>query len=146
MDGDQIEIAGGQLSLIGQFCPIAMAADLLATRWTLVVVGELLSVSTRFNDIRRGVPRLSPGLLSKRLRALQEAGVLTHKGGRYFLTPSGRDLEPIVQGLGRWALRWANSECSLANLDARLLMWNMRRNLRPWPKLARSSHFDCSFV
>lgn len=139
MDGDRVAIASGQLSLIGQFCPIAMAADLLATRWTLVVVGELLSGSTRFNDIRRGVPRMSPGLLSKRLRALQDAGVLTHKDGQYFLTPSGRDLEPIVQGLGRWALRWANSECSLANLDARLLMWNMRRNLRPWPKLTRKT-------
>lgn len=145
MHGDEVEIAGGRLSLIGQFCPIAMAADLLATRWTLVVVGEILSGSTRFNDIRRGVPRISPGLLSKRLRELQEAGVLTRKGGQYFLTPSGRDLEPIVQGLGRWALRWANSECSLANLDARLLMWNMRRNLRPWPALARRTVVEFSY-
>lgn len=139
MDDDGVEIAGGQLSLIGQFCPIAMAADLLATRWTLVVVSELLSGSTRFNDIRRGVPRMSPALLSKRLRELREAGVLTQKGAQYFLTPAGRDLEPIVQGLGRWALRWASSDCSLANLDARVLMWNMRRNLRPWPKLARKT-------
>lgn len=145
MDGDLIDSADGQVSLIGQFCPIAMAADLLATRWTLVVVSELLSGSTHFNDIRRGVPRIPPAMLSKRLRELREAGVITQEGGRYFLTPSGRDLEPIVQGLGRWALRWAKSECSLTNLDARQLMWNMRRNLRPWPNLARRTVIQFSF-
>jgi DNA-binding HxlR family transcriptional regulator len=137
MDVDLNDNADGQVSLIGQFCPIAMAADLLATRWTLVIVSELLSGSTHFNEIRRGVPRISPALLSKRLRDLLDAGVITQEAGRYILTPSGRDLEPIVQALGRWALRWANSECSLTNLDVRVLMWNMRRNLRPWDHLAR---------
>lgn len=145
MDGDQIDVANKQLSMVGQFCPIAMAADLLATRWTLVVVSEMLSGSSRFNDIRRGVPRLSPGLLSKRLRELQQAGVITQQAGQYFLTPAGRDLEPIVQGLGRWALKWANSDCSLANLDARLLMWNMRRNLRPWPNLAQRTVVEFNY-
>jgi DNA-binding HxlR family transcriptional regulator len=145
MDANPIDVADGQVSLIGQFCPIAMAADLLATRWTLVVVSELLSGSTHFNEIRRGVPRMSPTLLSKRLRELGEAGVLTQEGGQYFLTPSGRDLEPIVQGMGRWALRWANSECSLTNLDVRLLMWNMRRNLRPWANLAHRTIVQFSF-
>lgn len=145
MDDARRESAAGQLSLVGQFCPIAMAADLLATRWTLVVVAELLSGSTRFNDIRRGVPRLSPGLLSKRLRALEEAGVVTRNNGQYFLTPAGRDLEPIVQGMGQWALRWVNSDCSLANLDARLLMWNMRRNLRPWPNLDRRTVVEFTY-
>lgn len=145
MDSDLNDSSGGHVSLIGQFCPIAMAADLLATRWTLVVVSELLSGSTHFNEIRRGVPRMSPALLSKRLRELREAGVIAQEGGRYFLTPSGRDLEPIVQALGRWALRWANSECSLTNLDARLLMWNMRRNLRPWENLAQRTVVQFSF-
>lgn len=145
MDDHASDAGGGQVSLIGQFCPIAMATDLLATRWTLVIVSELLSGSTHFNEIRRGVPRISTALLSKRLKELSEAGVITQQGGQYFLTPSGRDLEPIVQGLGRWALRWANSECSLTNLDVRLLMWNMRRNLRPWANIARRTVVQFSF-
>ena len=134
---DQIQLPAGEASLYGQFCPIAMAAELLATRWTLVVLGEMLSGSTRFNDIRRGVPRMSPALLSKRLRELERAGVLTHADGEYALTASGRDLAPIIRGLGRWALKWVDTDCSLANLDVRLLMWNVRRNLRPDPMPAR---------
>lgn len=130
---DQIRAPYGDSSIYGQFCPIAMAAELLATRWTLVVLGEMLSGSTRFNEIHRGVPRMSTALLSKRLRELERAGVLERKGGEYVLTPAGRDLAPIVHGLGRWALRWVDSDCSLGNLDVRLLMWNVRRNLRPDP-------------
>jgi DNA-binding HxlR family transcriptional regulator len=129
----QVQLPSGEASLYGQFCPVAMAAELLATRWTLVVLGEMLSGSTRFNEIRRGVPRMSTALLSKRLRELEHAGVVTHRDGAYGLTPSGRDLAPIVQGLGRWALKWVDSDCTLGNLDVRLLMWNMRRNLRPDP-------------
>jgi DNA-binding HxlR family transcriptional regulator len=134
---DQVQLPSGEASLYGQFCPIAMAAELLATRWTLVVLGEMLSGSTRFNEIRRGAPRMSSALLSKRLRELERAGVLTHRDGEYILTPSGRDLAPVVQGFGRWALKWVDADCSLANLDVRLLMWNMRRNLRPDPMPAR---------
>jgi DNA-binding HxlR family transcriptional regulator len=130
---DKVLAPSGEASLYGQFCPVAMAAELLATRWTLVVLGEMLSGSTRFNEIRHGVPRMSSALLSKRLRELERAGVLTHRDGEYALTASGLDLAPIVRGLGRWALRWVDSDCSLANLDVRLLMWNMRRNLDPDP-------------
>jgi len=130
---DKVLAPSGEASLYGQFCPVAMASELLATRWTLVVLGEMLSGSTRFNEIRHGVPRMSSALLSKRLRELERAGVLTHRNGEYVLTASGRDLAPIVRGLGRWALRWVDSDCSLANLDVRLLMWNMRRNLDPDP-------------
>jgi len=132
MDG-QLRAPAGDSSIYGQFCPVAMAAALLATRWTLVVLGEMLSGSTRFNEIHRGVPRMSTALLSKRLRELEAAGVLIRDGADYVLTPAGRDLAPIVQGLGRWALRWVDSDCSLANLDVRLLMWNVRRNLRADP-------------
>ena len=135
---DSVHVPIGEESLYGQFCPVAMAAELLATRWTLVVLGEMLSGSTRFSEIRRGVPRMSPALLSKRLRALQQAGVLVHANGEYTLTASGHDLAPVVRAIGRWALRWVDSECSLANLDARLLMWNVRRNLRPDPVPSRA--------
>ena len=60
----------------GQFCPVAMAAEVLCTRWTLVMLSEMLSGSTRFNEIRRGVPRMSPALLSKRLKELEEWGLI----------------------------------------------------------------------
>jgi DNA-binding HxlR family transcriptional regulator len=97
----QLQIPSGEASLYGQFCPVAMAAELLATRWTMVVLGEMLSGSTHFNEIRRGVPRMSTALLSKRLRELERAGVVSHRRGEYLLTPSGQDLAPIIQGLGR---------------------------------------------
>lgn len=133
IDASRVEVPAGDASLYGQFCPVAMAAELLATRWTLVVLGEMLSGSTRFNEIRHGVPRMSSALLAKRLRELEKAGIIIHEGIEYILTAAGRDLAPIIQGLGRWALQWISSDCSLANLDARLLMWNIRRNLRPDP-------------
>lgn len=113
-----LKLAGSEASIYGQFCPVAMASELLATRWTLVVLGEMLSGSTRFNEIRRGVPRMSSALLAKRLRELEAAGVLVHNEDGYVLTAAGRDLKPIVHSLGRWALRWVETECTLGNLDA----------------------------
>ena len=78
----------------GQFCPVAKAMEVLDERWTLLIVRELLLGSTRFNELRRGVPKMSPALLSKRLRALERAGVVrrAEEGGRssYLLTESGR--------------------------------------------------------
>lgn len=65
-----------------QFCPVAMAAEILCTRWTVVVVREMLCGSTRFNDLRRGIPRISPALLSQRLKELESAGVIVRKGGK----------------------------------------------------------------
>lgn len=120
----------------GQFCPVAMAAELLCSRWTMVVVRELIAGSTRFNALRRGLPRMSPALLSRRLKQLEAAGVVERvpvagEPGvmEYRLTEAGRELEPVVMALGRWGQRWVSSELSLANLDAALLMWDMRRNL-----------------
>ena len=115
-----------------QFCQVAMASEILASRWTFVLIGEMLSGSTRFNEIRRGVPRMSPTLLSKRLRELEAAGLVLRCEGRvteYRLTEAGHELAPIIDSLGRWAMRWVDSECTLSNLDAQLLMWNMRRKL-----------------
>src|SRR5258708_2982671 len=125
----------------GQFCPVAMAAEVLCTRWTPLLVRELIAGSTRFNELRRGVPRLSPALLSKRLTELEEAGIVERFRGRgpenleYRLTPAGHDLRGIVEGLGFWGQRWVETQLSLKNLDPSLLMWDMRRNLdaRPLP-------------
>jgi DNA-binding HxlR family transcriptional regulator len=117
----------------GQFCPVSMAAEVMCTRWTPLIVRELLCGTTRFNDLRRGVPRMSPALLSKRLKDMEKAGIVTVSriggGVEYHLTPAGEDLREIVMGLGFWGARWVESQLSLRNLDPSLLMWDMRRNL-----------------
>lgn len=122
-----------------QFCPVAMAAEILCTRWTVVVLREFMAGSTRFNDLRRGVPRMSPALLSRRLKELEAAGVITRRKitepgvSEYQLTPAGRELKPLVEAFGVWGQRWVEKKLSLANLDVSLLMWDMRRNLNPHP-------------
>lgn len=122
----------------GQFCPVSMAAEVLCNRWTVLVLREMLAGTTRFNDLRRGVPRMSPSLLSKRLKELEAAGVVRTApapGGvvEYRLTEAGEDLRPVVMGMGFWGQRWIESQLSLRNLDPSLLMWDMRRNLNPTP-------------
>lgn len=130
----------------GQFCPVAMAAEVLCTRWTLLVLRELVAGTRRFNDLRRGVPRMSPALLSQRLKELEAAGVVRRvpaPGERttfeYELTPAGLEVAPIVEAVGAWGQRWVDPELSLQHLDAQLLMWDMRRNLDLSPMPARRS-------
>lgn len=118
----------------GQFCPVAMAAEIFCARWTALVLREMMSGSTRFNDIRRGVPRMSPTLLSKRLKELQAAGLVIERktdkrAVEYCLTEAGEDLRGVVMSLGSWGHRWIESSLSLKNLDPSLLMWDMRRSL-----------------
>ena len=123
----------------GQFCPVAMAAEILCRRWTVLVLRELCAGSTRFNELRRGVPLMSPTLLSQRLRELEEAGVIARVsasdrgGSAYRLTGAGKELESIVMAMGIWGQRWVEAQASLKNLDPALLMWDMRRNLDPTP-------------
>ncbi|MDU0341837.1 winged helix-turn-helix transcriptional regulator [Bosea rubneri] len=111
-----------------------MASEILCSRWTTLVVRELLCGSTRFNDLRRGLPKMSPALLSKRLKELQQAGVLivsrrTKGSVEYHLSEAGEELRPLIMGLGNWAQRWMESRLSLKNLDPSLLMWDMHRSL-----------------
>jgi len=132
-----------------QFCPVAMAAEVLCTRWTVVLLRELLAGTTRFNELRRGLPRISPALLSQRLKELEAAGVVERRPVErepgvfeYHLTEAGRELGPLVESFGRWGQRWIASELSLQKLDAALLMWDMRRNVRidPPPSARRVVH------
>jgi DNA-binding HxlR family transcriptional regulator len=117
----------------GQFCPLAQATQLLCERWTLLVVRELVAGSTRFNELRKGVPLMSPTLLSARLKQLVQAGVITRSGsknkGVYELTKAGQELTPIVQLLGAWGHRWVPTSLVVEDLDASLLMWDMRRSI-----------------
>lgn len=129
-----------------QFCPVAMAAEILCTRWTVVLLRELIAGSTRFNDLRRGVPRMSPALLSQRLKDLETAGIICREQSatgsgvfEYHLTAAGRALEPVVAAFGIWGQRWVDAEVSLQHLDVSLLMWDMRRNLDPAPMPKRRS-------
>jgi DNA-binding HxlR family transcriptional regulator len=123
-----------------QFCPLAMAAEVLCTRWTMVLMRELMAGSTRFNDLRRGVPKMSPTLLSQRLKDLEQAGIVQRRALQsekgvfeYRLTEAGQDIGPVVEAMGFWGQKWVESELSLKNLDPSLLMWDMRRNLNPEP-------------
>lgn len=116
----------------GQFCPVAKTMEVLDERWTVLIIRELLMDSHHFNELRRGVPRMSPALLSKRLRSLERAGIVarTEDGNRrrYELTAGGRELAPVVMALGEWGTRW-RTELGDEDLDPHLLMWDVRRNL-----------------
>ena len=123
-----------------QFCPVAMAAEVLCNRWTILVVRELVAGSTRFNDLRRGLPRMSPALLSRRLKELEQAGIVRRVASsvepgvlEYHLTRAGKDLKAIVESVGVWGQHWVQSSLQLKHLDPSLLMWDMRRNLDPSP-------------
>ena len=124
-----------------QFCPVAMAAEILGTRWTLLLLRELVAGSTRFNELRRGLPRMSPALLSKRLKDLEASGIVTRRrlGAapelfEYRLTDAGNELGLIIEAVGAWGHRWIETEASLKNLDPTLLMWDMRRNIGPFQR------------
>lgn len=119
----------------GQFCPIALASEVLAERWTPLVIRELLLGSVRFNDLQRGVPRMSSSLLARRLKELQFTGIVERcrgesGGWEYHLTPAGRELFPLVEKMGLWAQRWLRHELvDPVNLDPDLLMWDIRRTV-----------------
>jgi DNA-binding HxlR family transcriptional regulator len=118
----------------GQFCPVARAAEIFGERWTPLVVRELMCGSAHFNDIRRGVPRMSTTLLVQRLRKLQEIGVVERVkvpgGAVYQLTAAGEGLRPIIMALGHWGARWIGSGLKRDQLDVGLLMWDIRRFAR----------------
>jgi DNA-binding HxlR family transcriptional regulator len=118
----------------GQFCSFARALDLLGERWTLLVVRELLGGTTRFNDLRRGIPRISRTMLSARLRELLDAGVITRKGGddgpTYSLTEAGKELAGAVRELGTWGQRWLPRTLSREELDGEVLLWDVQRRIR----------------
>jgi DNA-binding HxlR family transcriptional regulator len=115
-----------------QFCPVAKAMELLDERWTMLIVRELVTGSQHFNELRRGVPRMSPTLLSKRLHQLARAGIVDRHDNsgdvRYVLTAAGRELHPVVEALGTWGIRWIG-EIGDEDLDPKLLLWDMHRNI-----------------
>lgn len=117
----------------GQFCPVARAAEIIASRWTPVLLRELIVGSTKFSELRSGLPKMSPSLLSKRLRELEEAGIINkvkaNKGSEYHITESGKELTPLIMTLGTWGQKFITSEYAKHELDPTLLMWDIQRRL-----------------
>ena len=93
----------------GSFCPVAKAAEILTERWTLLVLRELLLGSCHFNHLRRGIPQMSPTLLSKRLQTLERAGLVSRRSGanghwEYHPTQAAEELGPIIDAVGHWGI------------------------------------------
>lgn len=118
-----------------QYCPLAIASEILATRWTPLVLRELMEGSTSFNDVSRGVPRMSRTLLSTRLKDLEHAGLITrHDRGpgravAYALTPGGEALAPVLRSIAEWGQEWLDADNALDDDDTDFLMWDVRRNV-----------------
>lgn len=121
----------------GSYCPVAMASEVIADRWNPLIIRELVLGNTRFNDIARGMPGISRSLLVQRLRHLEKAGVLetwpsaTGRGSEYHLTPAGRDLERVIDSLGRWAVEWLFDDLRPHDVPPTTLMWWMHRRVDP---------------
>jgi DNA-binding HxlR family transcriptional regulator len=120
----------------GQFCPIAKATEVIGEKWTLLVLRELLLGTTRFNDFQRALARMSPTLLAKRLRTLEECGIVIRKrlsgqrGYEYRLTAAGRELGPLIEVLAVWGMRWARGQLTDEELDVEFLMRDVQRRLQ----------------
>ena len=119
----------------GLFCPTSKACEVLNPRWTIQILGELWGGSTRFNDLRRGLPGISPTLLTRRLKEMQDNGLVerikdTATGNiNYIRTDKASELDPILQGLARWAQRHIEAEVALEDRDADVLMWTLRSRI-----------------
>lgn len=110
----------------GQYCPITRAMEVLGDRWSLLIIRDLLTGVSHFNDLSRGLPRLSRGLLSKRLVQLRRDGLVEHRDGGYHVTEAGEALRPLVFGLAEWGARFAFGEPRSDELDTNVLMWWIR--------------------
>ena len=119
----------------GQFCPVAVACEVFAERWTPLILREMFCGSRRFNDLRRGMPLISRTLLAQRLTSLEEAGVIesvplpSGRGREYRLTKAGDEFRAVIDRLGEWGQRWIHGRVSPENLDAGLLMWDIQRRI-----------------
>lgn len=139
-------------SRYGQYCPLALAAELLGERWTILIAMQLTEGVTRFNDLQRALPKISPTTLAARLRTLEDAEVVTRTRGRsgeieYLITPGGKELEPILNDLAFWGQRWAR-DMEPDDLDPEFLAWSMhnRMNLDAMPKGRVAVEFEFSGV
>jgi DNA-binding HxlR family transcriptional regulator len=112
---------------------MARAHEVLGGRWTLLIVREILCGSRRFNDIRRGIPRVSRTVLSERLQALVIAGAIARTDGphgpEYMLTEAGQELAMLVSALATWGQRWLARAPAKEDLDLEPLLVDMQRRV-----------------
>jgi DNA-binding HxlR family transcriptional regulator len=117
----------------GQFCPIAKASEVIGERWTNLVIRELGAGSDTFNDLRKGLPLMSPSLLSSRLKSLEHSGIVVrkehHGNVKYLLTRAGEELTQIIWNLGTWGHRWVRSDLNQDDLDPSVLVWDIHRTM-----------------
>ena len=116
----------------GQYFPVARAAEILADRWTVLIVRELLADVSHFNELERGLPHISRALLVERLKRLERTGVLERrvlshgKQTEYRLTAAGRELQKLIDTFGEWGAKWSFGEPRPDELDPGILLWWMR--------------------
>ena len=133
-----------------QYCPVARACEILADRWTPLIVRELLFGSRHFNELRRGLPRISRSLLVARLRHLEDNGVIERRTGarpnvtEYILTEAGSDLADVIKYLGTWAIKWVFVDPNREELDPALFLWKMHQRVdhRELPRERTVVQFD----
>jgi DNA-binding HxlR family transcriptional regulator len=114
----------------GQYCPVARATEILAMRWTPIIVRNLLMGCETFGELREGAPGISRTLLSSRLELLERYGIVERRPGpRYVLTEAGRELDPVVEALGTWGARWL--EVAPEHFDAHTVLWSLCRLAEP---------------
>ncbi|MBT8460639.1 MAG: helix-turn-helix transcriptional regulator [Boseongicola sp.] len=119
-----------------QFCPVVKAAELFCERWNALIIRDLAAGPRRFSELQRGVPLMSPSLLSSRLKWLVAEGVVArHDMGEkrlgYILTEAGREFVPLVESLGMWGQRWTRRELKEHEIDLGLLVWSLESSSDP---------------
>jgi DNA-binding HxlR family transcriptional regulator len=119
----------------GSFCPVAQGSEVVAQRWVPLILREIMVGHHRFNEIRHALPLISPSMLSRRLKSLEDDGVIQRRsdgdGVSYRLTAAGEELRPIVEALGQWARKWVTRDYQPYELDPAVLMWSLRRHVLP---------------
>ncbi len=118
-----------------EYCPIAVGAEFVGDRWTPLIIRELVLGSRHFNEIHRGLGKMSRTLLAQRLRELERRGILERRvdDGRktieYRLTEAGQELEPVIWALGHWAARWSFGDPADDDLDTAWLVWRLHQQV-----------------
>ncbi len=120
----------------GSLCPAVKAADMIGDRWILLILREFFLGGSRYKDFQSALPRISPSVLSNRLKQLEMNGMIIKKSSagqkstEYHLTRCGRELAPLIDQMSRWGLRWARRRIRDEDLDAGSFMWDFHRTLK----------------